>query len=97
MRSLTFMLSAAFGVLAGPALAAEPQPAPQQVIELYQSQGCSSCPPANAVLNSLADRKDLITGTISAGRTASPSRPSPSARGTMPRRINGRTCRRRKW
>ena len=56
MRSLTFALSAAFGVLAAPALAA-----PQQVIELYQSQGCSSCPPANAMLNSLADRKDLIT------------------------------------
>ena len=60
MRSLTSILAAAFAVVAGPALAA-PQPAPQQVIELYQSQGCSSCPPANAVLNSLADRKDLIT------------------------------------
>jgi hypothetical protein len=54
------MLVAAIAVITGPALAA-PQPAPQQVIELYQSQGCSSCPPANAVLNSLADRKDLIT------------------------------------
>ena len=43
-------------------LAATPVHAvPQQVIELYQSQGCSSCPPANAVLNGLADRKDLIT------------------------------------
>ncbi len=60
MRPLTFMLVAAIAVITGPALAA-PQPAPQQVIELYQSQGCSSCPPANAVLNSLADRKDLIT------------------------------------
>lgn len=55
MRLLTSALAAAV-LLAGPVHAA-----PQQVIELYQSQGCSSCPPANAVLNGLADRKDLIT------------------------------------
>ena len=42
-----------------------PVPARQQVIELYQSQGCSSCPPANAVLNGLADRKDLLTLSFS--------------------------------
>ena len=61
MRSLTFILAAAFAVIAAPATASPNAAAPQQVIELYQSQGCSSCPPANAVLNSLADRKDLIT------------------------------------
>jgi hypothetical protein len=31
-----------------------------QVVELYQSQGCSSCPPANAVLAQIADRPDVI-------------------------------------
>ena len=61
MRSLTFILAAAVAVIAAPATASPMAAAPQQVIELYQSQGCSSCPPANAVLNSLADRKDLIT------------------------------------
>ncbi len=35
-------------------------PAHPTVIELYQSQGCSSCPPADAVVNKIADRPDVI-------------------------------------
>jgi hypothetical protein len=30
------------------------------VLELYQSQGCSSCPPALAVLNEVANRPDVL-------------------------------------
>jgi hypothetical protein len=30
------------------------------VLELYQSQGCSSCPPANANLNTLAGRPEVL-------------------------------------
>lgn len=57
------ILAPALGLLAallagGPAAAAPSGNA--TVVELFQSQGCSSCPPANAILNGLADRPDLL-------------------------------------
>jgi hypothetical protein len=34
---------------------------PVTVVELFQSQGCSDCPPANANVMALSDRSDLLT------------------------------------
>jgi len=44
------------GSLALPATAA-----PLTVVELFQSQGCSDCPPANANVMALSGRPDLLT------------------------------------
>ena len=41
-----------------------PFPPPKTVLELYTSQGCDTCPPADAILKSYAQRDDVIALTI---------------------------------
>jgi hypothetical protein len=55
--ALAFGLVLAVSAGVGPVAAAGKRPV---VVELFTSQGCSSCPPAEAFLNELTKRKDVI-------------------------------------
>ncbi len=59
-RGALFGIAAAAMFTAGPAAVASAETTRPVVVELYTSQGCSSCPPADAFMGELIKQKDII-------------------------------------
>ena len=57
-RPFAVAMLAFLPAFAGSVVAAQAQPA--AVVELFTSQGCSSCPPADALLTGLAQEEDVF-------------------------------------
>ncbi len=57
---LTVLLCLALPMTAGADSAVQDQSKSVTLVELYTSQGCSSCPPADAFLQDLSDRSDVL-------------------------------------
>jgi len=59
-RSILCGVSLSLALIA-PALAGEIKLAPKAVLELFTSQGCKSCPKADAMLDEMGKRPDVVT------------------------------------
>ena len=59
MKYFRLFLTTSAALLAAPAFAGSTQPL--QVVELFTSQGCSSCPPANETITQLTVHDDILS------------------------------------
>lgn len=60
LRNAGLVLASIAASAAGPGTAASDEDARLTVVELFTSQGCSSCPPADALLTELANNPDVL-------------------------------------